>query len=268
MALLKSAPSSFNINWIHHRDKCGFLQIACCWNRHHMVTELLKHPDIDPNLRDDHDENAAFMKACYFESVQCVSLLLNDARVDVNWSTIHGDTGLSIAASCGFTQVVEHILASMRQIDESHVIFARKQAEKGTFFRKEEEYPKIASILLEYQLHPFETMRKLRIKLKLEDGPSSVFTHVALLCDGYYALQNKEATTSMVLSLFSKLWDNQTIEANFNELKAFKFFYIMLQLPMELHMVICNRIFDSPKNLIKASRIEAVLRGMIAEGSF
>jgi len=74
-----------------------------------------------------------------------------------------------------------------------------------------------------------------------------VFVHVILLSDEYYTL----------------------ISNNENEKqdKARQFFRLMLKLPMDLQMVVCNRMFDLLKDSIKSQLIDQALKFMVADGN-
>jgi len=52
-AILQSASDTFNINWNNGCGdwKWGFLHIASDYNRSNMVAELLKYPNINPNIK-------------------------------------------------------------------------------------------------------------------------------------------------------------------------------------------------------------------------
>jgi len=116
---------------------------------------------------------------------------------------------------------------------------------KEIYSWKKEQYPKIISLLEAYQTQPFETVKKLRSKLQEYDSVS-IFVLVVLLADDYYSLKLKT-------------------DENHN---AIRFFNMMLKLPMDLQMVICNRLFELPKNVIQAKLVNLALKLMLTDGIF
>jgi len=77
-----------------------------------------------------------------------------------------------------------------------------------------------------------------------------VFVHVILLSDQYYAL----------------ITNNNYDDDDEKQAKVGQFFQLMLKLPMEMQMVVCNRMFDLPKDIIKSDLINKALRFMVADG--
>jgi len=198
-----------------------------------------------------------FIFACDNNALESVLILLCDARVDINCSNNGGNTGLMWAAHQGYSGVIEYILASMRHIQSTDITNAIEK-------RKSKNKNDTVSLLEAYQANHFETTKNLRSKLIIffhflflfkhfnltfwiEYGPVNVFVHVILLSDEYYTL----------------------ISNNENEKqdKARQFFRLMLKLPMDLQMVVCNRMFDLPKDSIKSQLIDQALKFMVADGN-
>jgi len=243
--LLKSAPYSFNHNWINAKGhyKWGFLHLACCNNRHQMVVELLKSPIINLNLKDKHGYTP-FIVACNYQAVECSLILLEDLRVDINCSTQVGDTGLMWLAHYGRIAAVEHILASIRHIPSSGVISAMKKARWN-------EKHSTALLLENFNAQPFETLKSLRANLNLQEyGPVTAFVLVILLSDDYLVLLPKpksqpNPSPGAKKSRKRKVQNHQKLNPkNEKWIKARQFFEIALRLPMELQMVLCNRLIS------------------------
>jgi len=242
-AMLKFAPSDFDVNWINenHYAKRSFLHIACQHNRTEMIAELLNHPMINVNLKDAVGWTP-FILTCFSNTVKSAILLLNDARVDINCKDKNGVTGLMEAAWQGNLETIEQILASLKHIQNEDIANSINDAKKEICSRKKEQYPKIISLLEAYQTQPFETVKKLRSKLQEYDSVS-IFVLVVLLADDYYSLKLKT-------------------DGNHN---AIRFFNMMLKLPMDLQMVICNRLFELPKNVIQAKLVNLALKLMLTD---
>jgi len=247
-SMLANLPGSFDVNWKNKgKENMGFLHVAAGKNRPEMVFELLRHPNIKLNEK-DHFQATPFIMACANNAVECVAMLLDDLRVDVNYHNDYAETGLIRAAHWGEISPIAHILASLRHIQRSDIEKAIIQAKVESFWGNKPDYPKLVNLLEAYQTQPFDTVKDLRIQLKLqENGPVGVFVHMILLADGYYKLR-----------LTNK-------NKNVNGARARRFFEFLLRLPIELQMLTCNRIFDLPKNIIKGGLVEKALRFMIAD---
>jgi ankyrin repeat protein len=150
--------SSFNINLKNKNyNNWTCLHVACLYNRYEMVFELLKHPNINTNIQDIYGQTPLHY-ACYSnDHVESVKLLLDDARVDINFKSNIGNTPLMRAAIKGFISLIEYILASLRA-DIASIPEAIKQAKN----KKE-----IVSLLEAYLSQPVATANKLRKKLGL-----------------------------------------------------------------------------------------------------
>ena len=82
-SILRKNPS-LNVNWKNEGDYARTALSAACFNGHDsVVSVLLAHPDIDPNLKQK-DGWTPFMRACSNGSTSCVRLLLQDQRVKAN----------------------------------------------------------------------------------------------------------------------------------------------------------------------------------------
>jgi len=90
-------------------------------------------------------------------------------RVDVNY-TVDGDTALTIAAFDGHVDILEHMIASMREIHGKDVKRAIKVAKKEKGIVGRGEHDGVIALLEDYQSKPFETVKNLRIKLKVQDN--------------------------------------------------------------------------------------------------
>jgi len=198
-----------------------------------MASSLEESFLICPNINLDIKSNygsTPFIIACRHNTRESVLILLNDARVDINCRDNDGYTGLIWAASYGYIAPIEYILASMRHIQSTNITNAINKA------GWENRNVDVASLLEAYQANPFETVKKLRSKLKWQEyGPVNVFVYVILLSDQYYAL----------------IANNNYDDDDEKQAQARQFFQLMLKLPMEMQMVVCNRMFDLPKDIIK-----------------
>jgi len=270
-----SNASTFNVNWTNEKHgKWGLLQIACYFNHHEIVAELLKLPGINPNQRGG--GLTPFHAACVNNAVESVCLMLNDPRVD-------GHMGLTYAVLNHCVKVIECILASLRHVGSADIgnaiIEAKKETDPG-------RYAEMVSFLEEYQARPFEVTKQLRAKLNLQDyGPVSVFVLVVLLCDDYFTLKvfsqhEQDPPSKQFLEFFANLFRSLNrrrassppkpiVHEEYDQQKAkgaCRFFKILLKLPIDLQMTICNRLFDQPKNIIRTNSVNMALRFMVSDG--
>ena len=105
-SILRKNPS-LNVNWKNEGESAWTALYAACENGHDSVVSiLLAHPDIDPNLKDEYGITP-FMTACYNGNPSCVRLLLQDRRVLVNEPNNYGETPLRRAADRGHHDVIK-----------------------------------------------------------------------------------------------------------------------------------------------------------------
>ena len=92
-SILRKNPS-LDANWKNEEDSVRTALHAACFNVHDSVVSiLLAHPDIDPNLKDN-DGATPFLTACWRGRTSCERLLLQDHRVMVNEPNNYGETPL------------------------------------------------------------------------------------------------------------------------------------------------------------------------------
>ena len=85
-----------------------------------------------------------------------------------------------------------------------------------------------------YQLDPLSTAIKARCSQELRDYFTGyLFGLIVLFCDGYLRLSSKKP-----------------ILAGYSPSTYSRFFKMMKRVPSEIHMIICNRAFGNPSNLI------------------
>ena len=108
---------SLNVNWKNEVVGASTaLYAACLLSHDSVVSILLAHPGIDPNLKEK-DGWTPFMIACANENPSCVRVLLQDQRIMVNEPNNGGSTPLWWAASNGHHDVIKWWIASGREMD-------------------------------------------------------------------------------------------------------------------------------------------------------
>jgi len=114
--ILRKNPS-LNVNWKNEKNYAVTALFAACFNGHDsVVSVLLAHPDIDPNLKQK-DGWTPFMTACWSGKTSGVRLLLQDQRVMINEPNIEGSTPLRWAAFKGNQDVIKWWIVSGREMN-------------------------------------------------------------------------------------------------------------------------------------------------------
>jgi len=318
LAILRSS-KTFDINYKNRKENyLTFLHVACSNNRYDMLVELLNNTRIDPNQVDAYCRTPLLV-SCIEDSPKIISLFVNNPKCDINKSDLNGDIPLMQAAFWGLPASTECILTSLRRIDLKAVNRAIEKAryENNRFFTDEEMDRKtgVADLLERYRDDPFDVVKCLRFKWKLEEnGPVSLFVHVVLLCDGYFRLDRFARNTCIPTYYNYNYYRNRHRNQSDNDLSkikkkftfrrkkkddpslfdfpsellmkaepplteeekakiplnprvesALRFFIIMQLLPMDLQMVICNRYYDLPGNIIRSSLIDKAVKFMITD---
>jgi len=217
--------------------------MACQQGHEKAVKMLLADSRIDPTLR-DFDNKVPFTIACQEGRQKVVSLLLTDPRIDVNAVDRHNSTPLWYAAQNGHLGVVQLLLASDKDINtktkstwNSTVAaqYARWAATQPKWEgytdddpeRRRRDCPIIAALIDEYEKAP----KPVRDRLRQLPGVRGHFIGQAFALVVFYS-------------------------DNFVRLRAGKhgdisrFLRLCKLLPMDLQMVLCNRLFGSGRNVV------------------
>jgi len=218
--------------------------IACQEGHKEVVSLLLADPGVDPNKAQSLGATPFYM-ACQNGHRDVASLLLVDRRVDPNKLDNDQSSPLWQASQNGHLVIVQHLLASGREIDtRRRSTFNNKTAaEHGRAMgiaakgdhKTEEDYersktngPLCANLIDEYERDPVAVRHRLRRQPGLRE---SFIGHL-------YALVVFHSDSFVIIN--DKLAHSDTR----------RFFRICTRLPLEVQMIICNRAFDSPKDII------------------
>jgi len=184
--------------------------------------------------------------ACEQGRKEVVSLLLADPRIDPNRPRNDQSTPLWVASQEGHLEIVQYLLASGREINTKtrSTFNKRTAAEQGramgrkttkpanetkeVFERRKINGPLCADLIDEYEHDPVA----VRLRLRRQPGLREHFIgHL-------FALVDFHSDNSVVVN--EKTADPDTR----------RFFRITSRLPLEIQMIVCNRIFGSPKDII------------------
>jgi len=221
---------------------------AACQKGHQAVVSLLlADPRVDPNKGTNEGATPLWM-SCYHLSV--VLLLLADPRVDPNKPTDHQASPLWIASFIGHLVVVQHLLASDRDINTTMVSTDTNlsAAKQGRFMpmvprgdnESEEEYqqtvingPLCGDLIDEYAGDPVAVRHRLRRQPGVrEHFVGHLFALVVFHSDDFVVINERASS-------FTR-----------------RFFKITSRLPLDLQMLLCNRVFGSPKDIILSKHSE------------
>ena len=115
-SILRKNPS-LNVNWKNdENDARTALYAASRYGHDSVVSILLAHPDIDPNLKEK-DGYTPFLWASWLGNTSCVRLLLQDLRISVNEPDNDERTPLRQAAYYGHLDIIKWWIASKREMD-------------------------------------------------------------------------------------------------------------------------------------------------------
>jgi len=184
--------------------------------------------------------------ACQEGHTEVVSLLLADPRIDFNKTTDDQSTPLWCASQEGHLVIVQLLLAFGKEIDtrrrstfnnNTAVEHARAVAARITksadeteevFQRKKTNSPLCADLIDDYERDVMVVRHRLRRQPGLREFfIGHLFALVIFHSDSFVVINERLAHSD-----------------------ARRFFRITSQLPLDLQMVLCNRIFGSPRDII------------------
>ena len=205
----------------------------------------MRHPRVDV-VKPNKNEATAFFLACQEAHQEVVLLLLADPRIDPSMPRNNQGTPLWYASQNGHLVIVQHLLASGREIDtrkrstfnnrtaaEHARVTGARITKPGSeteedFQRKKINSPLCADLIDDYERNPVATRHRLRRQPGLrEHFIGHLFALVVFHSDSFAVINEKTAQS------YTK-----------------RFFRITSQLPLELLMLLCNRVFGSPRDII------------------
>jgi len=230
---------------------------ACQEGRTSVVELLLRDERIDVNRRFG-QKQTPFLAAVGNEHAETVALLLRDYRVEVNSPNSQNCTPLWIASTFGRLPVVQLMLSSDREIDthtkslSSLTLWDKKTAAQAGRLsgivekspsETEEEFqasqqggPKCAALIEAYEEDQDAVCQQLRLLPWLRDRwVGELFALVIFLADHFLKIVPPTSTA---------------VEAHQ------RFLGMIVRLPIELQMVVCNRVFGSPSDLVLTKHSE------------
>jgi len=231
-----------DFNWIGEDRLDTSLHRACRFGHFEIVEVLLARSKIEVN-RVNKGGASPFNLACQEGHKEVVSLLLADPRIDPNGPHDEQRTPLWMASQNGHLVAVQYLLASGREVNTRtrSTLNNKTAAEQGrrmvprgpndteeTRNRKETNGPLCADLIDEYERDPVAVRHQLRRQPGLrEHFIGHLFALVVFHSDSFVVINRRTAHPD-----------------------TRRFFRITSQLPLDLQMVLCNRIFGSPRDII------------------
>jgi len=202
------------------------------------------------------------------EGVKALKQLLKDPRVDLTLDDGKGRTVLWYAACFGRHEVVLWLLARGGDLGdvEKKALFVEEWyspleiAAKAGLQQNEE----VVMMLERFRANPALTRYDIRLGLGLAvELAAELFALVVFLCDGL--LQLKPVVSNPVTSSSSSSSSSpSSISAiTIGASGAVRFFEIAQRLPLELQMVLCNKVFGSVKERILMRHSEEAFQSLV-----
>jgi len=249
---------------VNKKDKNGDtpLHTACVSRNKQMVKLLLTHPNI--NINEVNNKGMTPLAySCYYNNDDIIRVLLNNPAIDINKSNIIAP--LHLAVEKKNINVIKLLLCqpgiNINQVDEygrtpldyicalseGNTWLSSRRTIKINVCSKEEI---IIKLLMAYGATITNQKIKICNNSELDkyltdpnvindwkatfDFISHLFTLVVLLCDEYFTFNTQSCGRSVDM---------------------IRFFTICKQLPMELQMLICHRLYGSHKNYVKSDSV-------------
>lgn len=251
-----------NVNVVNLEGATPF-GAACGTGQQEVVSLMLADPRVNP-ARARHDGITPVCMAAQGGHASVVSALLADPRVDPNMRRSDHATPLWMASQNGHLPVVQLLLSSARKINtrvrlvdpriEAHnwtaAEWARLLPNKAKpsyltneiYARARQNGAAIADLIDEYERDPVEVRQRLRsLPWMRATYIGRVFALVVFFADDFLRLKRTRVGRA-----------------------AARFFAISTRLPLDLQMVLCNRMFGSERDVIASRDSEPAFKWVVA----
>jgi hypothetical protein len=212
----------------------GFLHEVCYKDGADALSLLLTYPNINVNIEDE-EGDSPFAVCCFFGRNNCARVLLRDHRVILNEKDRCGRPPLWYSASSGHIDVINECIASGRDLDIENCTDGDLTVIEVA---REERNIEIAKLLEKYKKTPAETIHLKRVETGwYEREAAERFALVIFLSDG-------------LLEIKKYPMDKKTT----------RFFRIARRLPIEIQMVLCQRLVGSTGFLVLSKDSEVAFK--------
>jgi len=239
---------NIDVNWQNPRyseyQKTALI-VACREGRDDAVKFLLALPEVIVN-KTNMSGQTAMSVACVFGRVSTVKILLKDPRVDINMPSTNGATPLWYAAHHGNLEVIQWMMATSKFLDIDRMTDPLSDMDPHTTpyeTARKKGHKTVADLCLSFKNNPGFTKMKLRKELGITDAlAADFFATIVLISDNY--LQFKP-------------------NLNDDTLRIQRFLRIACNLPLELQMVLSNRMAESMADFVLTRDFDDALKWIL-----
>ena len=242
--LLEEHPE-VNVNWVNGAsfEQEATLHLACKGKSHGAILPLLlRHPEVNVNSL-TYFGTSPLRLACQDGNTEAVRHLLAHPRLDVNGSDDSGRSGIWMASSYGHIDIVKLVLASGRAVELHPCENRCTPLEIAKMNRRRE----VAEVLERFIANPEVTREQLRREVGLDRAlAAELFAVVVLLCDDYL-----------------RMWYPTRIPQQDHHRRQEgirRFLRMAMRLPIELQMILCHRVYRSPRETVRGRDVEEAFR--------
>lgn len=237
------------------------LHKACQYGFYDIVELLLAHPDIRVNQKNELGWTP-FSLACANGRTEVVKRMLRDERVNINLGNKLDQTPLWIATYWGKIDVVKAIFASGRKIDDCGS--PRRVA-------REKEITNIWALIRDYMDDPAKVIVALQeeidwlgllLSFLLFSLLSSHACFPLFLSFSFFAGVYPVEVFALIVLHSDGIVSTKKLVRD-KEDRSVRFFRIASSLPMELQMILCNRLAGRGGNFVLVKDLEPALRKMV-----
>jgi hypothetical protein len=258
---VKEVLSDYTLN-VNETDEKGDtpLYVAIYCNRENFARLLLNHRKIDVNIRGTHGDTALY-NAVVWGRTSIIEMLLNHPNIEVNKGTMtplylashknredalklllaHPD--ININGSVNFSPIKELVCFAQTHLIEIF-LSSRKDVDTNSLVQLAHEYhfTEIANLILEYEKDIVGTRNRLRREMGMDkEDFANLLVLMLLICDGHMTLATTEDT------------------------KSSRFFKIASVLPLELQMILCNRMYYIKGQFVQSKHIKFALEKIVGK---
>jgi hypothetical protein len=235
-AILDTTPE-LNVNWMNElEDRWTALHYASLMGHVEAVSLLLKRGDINVNQQCEGGWTPFFL-ACWNSKTRVIGVLLKDKRLDCNLADSWGRTPLKAAIESGYLETVKWILTGctpeLPQLLSMGIMFLD-----------------ICQLVKDFETDPELTRLKIRHTIDLPEVLAArVFALMVLISDGYLELSKE-----------NDFADDFGVEGSLK-----RFLRMAVRLPMELQMVLSNRVFGLMRANVLMKDSEPAFKRMLGQ---
>jgi hypothetical protein len=239
--------------------------VACAFGQTEIVRMLMLDERIDVQ-KPMNTGGSPFLIASEKGHAEVVSMLWADSRIDINFANYNLSTPLWFASQNVHLSVVQLILACGKDVDVEKKAIAGPSAWNNTtafeiamlmagrgrwgnetlvqHARITRDAGLIAQLITDFKADPQSTRRRLwNVAGIREPLIAEIFALVVFLSDGFVILKDDHLTDG----------HNATTQVR-------RFFKVAEVLPLDLQMVLCNRLFSSPKDIVLTKYSETAFK--------